>query len=353
MTTTFGAQQSGDYNKKQLEKAQLDTISLTQGKVQGKVQGRLEDVRPTRTTVSMLDNEVLNTMMSASLPKTEDKHPTQVPGSELCDKTIFIATLLTLLYDNDMCFTRGAFVFEDPRGILFDKLITSGFKSPLITSTKPCSSVNLNMGCNVTLKHNDFLLNEKFSARHKVSDGYTLDEVKNVYHNVGKCPGGAKDKFKSHIYEIVFNESIPQVCKYPLPIKSMLVYSFFVRNRGNAEFRYLYLKLDSTSVAETGKNAVKYMRSIFNSRKDGMGSNGLPTRIERDWDTYGIIRDRDIDFYTNLQKKWSEIIKDTNVEKLSEYNEHVRLGSEFFITEDILTLIFKIMDEPNTVIQAQ
>lgn len=253
---------------------------------------------------------------------------------KICDEKRFINSLYFLLKDNDYCFLRGSFIFEDIDECLFN-LLTIG-KLFNNKDEKECKKITRDRGTICFTSHDAFLLDKKFQKKRKnnptpyiIDDKYTIERLLYKY-----MVGSLKSL---SMYEKIINNHILLDCAgIKLLLKVILFYPFKL-NSNNDEKKMLFLKLE-----ESKCYSMSHISNYFKSKKKIKGSL---LNIRKEGSLYTIkLYKNDIKFYSNIINKY---IKDENIKKnimnsVENYNDNIRIGSEFFIPNEILFILLDI-----------
>ena len=237
----------------------------------------------------------------------------------------FITSLFQLLCYNNIYIKRGAFVIEDKDGQLFKLLQRSTSDNEYV--------VNRDRGYKYFLSHDDFINKTKFAKKHSES---ILDTNLNNRYVEYYCPVRG---YIHAIYEGVFKDKlIIKICGFYKAIKSVIFYPFFIcirinDNKYNYNRRFLYLKFEESSVNEIILHTSHYIKSKIlhcpNKRSEHNAYNNDYKTLDRN-------------FYAELHSKYPEIISDSYIKSLNNYDLHIRLGAEFFIMNDIIKIIMPV-----------
>ena len=256
---------------------------------------------------------------------------------KICDEKRFINALYFLLKDNDYCFLRGSFIFEDNNEYLFN-LLTIGkiFNNIDNIYKKECKKITRDRGTICFTSHDYFLLDKKFQKKRKTNP--TMYKIDDIYSKEKLMYKYTIPPLKSlSMYEKIINEHILLKCNDVENIfKVILFYPFKIYNK-NYEKKMLYLKLE-----ESRCFSISHISNDFQSKKI---KNKDSLNLRREKDNYSIrLYKKDIIFYTDIINKY---IKDDKIKKnimntVEDYNDNIRVGSEFFIPNEILLILFDI-----------
>ncbi len=227
----------------------------------------------------------------------------------------------------NMCFIGGAICFEDPQGIIFNQLAYDDINnSNCHIDTKLSPSTKLIQ----TLTHSEF--SDKFFApecKSNTKPSFIIPKSKCI-----------NDHFKCNKYERkIYIPNICPQCDDNTEIKrSLLFYPFIDKNKN----RYIYLKLESHSTISIGhaKNAID---TYITKTKFGKDSTVCKPRRERlkdfnSWKETGSVIDTE--FYNKLSH--SNIINQSDLQKINYYNKNIRVGNELFLPFSFYANIFDL-----------
>ena len=247
---------------------------------------------------------------------------------QICNEKIFIESLFKLLNDNNYCFLRGAFVFEDDEEYLFN-LLTIG--SIIKNKFKECKKITRDRGTICFTSHNDFLVNKKFQKKrkgnnsiYKIDDEYTKKKL-TYYYTIPPLKSIS-------MYEKIINQGYLIKCKDEEKLFNVILFYPFKLKEVNKIF--LYLKLE-----ESRCFSLNHMFNYFISKKKDKSI--LNIRREKDIYTVKLYK-KDIQFYKNIIKKYynnDSEIKKKIIKSVEDYNENIRIGAEFFIPNKILQIL--------------
>ncbi len=205
-----------------------------------------------------------------------------------------VSNLFAVLKNNNFIIIKGAFVAEDDNAELFKKFCT-------------CNEgylVNRDRGRKYFLSHDNFINKNKFGKKRDVAIMHKRLNDRYNKTDAGIC-----------IYEGVFKDKIIIYdCHY---IKAVVFYPFFIK-KDNILKRYLYLKFEQSSAQSTILHTYHYILSkIFHKSQI--------CRRERDSYNNWYTIDKRFKYNNNSSFEW--------------YTNNVRLGAEFFISANLITII--------------
>lgn len=231
--------------------------------------------------------------------------------------------------DFDYCFIGGAFVFEDAYGHLFNLLTYNKMN----LSVNECEDIEmLKMSPHVkmiqTYTHGAFAKN-----------GQPAPCTRN--EPLAKIPGCILSPFKCNKYERAM--SFKNICNKcgvypedePIEPKEVILYYPFVHKRGNTEKRYIYVKFEAHSVFSVGH--VTTAKETYLTGKKLLKDNKRFAKRRENAKLSTSLKLKDDVFYVNRVDEGL-----TTMPAYDYYNQHVRQGAEFFVSEDLLNMFFDI-----------
>jgi hypothetical protein len=248
---------------------------------------------------------------------------------QICNEKIFIEALYQLLIENNYCFLRGAFVFEDNNENLFNLLTEGSINS---TKYKQCPKITRDRGTICFTSHNDFILNKKFQKKRKgnptiltIDDNYTKKKLTYKYT--------IPPLSSISMYEKIIDQGITVKCdKEEKKYNVILLYPFKFKEINNI---FLYIKLEESRCL-----SFAHIYEFILSQK--INKSNLNTRREKNKYTVKLYKN-DIKFYMNIIEKYfnnDEVTKNKILNSVEQYNDNIRIGSEFFIPTPILNILF-------------
>jgi hypothetical protein len=255
----------------------------------------------------------------------------------------FFRQIFRLLEVNNMCFSSGAFVFENYGNILFNlltynKLViqnNSYFCDEPLTGEIETADVHI-MG---TETHNGFYT--------KYRKGGAIEiKPRTCMPSTSLTPFSTSNKTKTK-FERLFKPKIENICGYCEPIKAersepkglVLYYPFYVvsqtfptlKQEISRTTEMMYVKFEAASVKEEPLTHA----SLFLSKTVGIKKEykQLDNRREDKCDYDNSYLNKDIEFYRAYCPE--------DMEVLHWYNTYIRLGCEFFVSNGMLIYFIK------------
>jgi hypothetical protein len=259
----------------------------------------------------------------------------------------FFIQIFRLLEINEMCFSSGAFVFENYGNVLFNLLTFNKLliennsyycDSPLVTNS---SITPANVHIIATETHDAYYKKYGRMAPIEIKPGECMPATK--FYPLSK---GTQTKTK---FERIFNPKINNICGHceiPAEIERsepkgvVLYYPFYVTSQKyptnkiyviQSKTPLLYVKFEGFSVTENKFNhALEYVKKTFGQKKKYAN---VDTRREDKCDYNTTFRNKDIEFYRKYCPE--------DIEILEWYNLYIRTGCEFFVSKGLLTYFIK------------
>lgn len=289
--------------------------------------------------------------------------------TELNDDTItkFILDIMNFLAERNMCFERGAFVFEDLDAKLYNLLSFNKLTLPKYDCNNPPFSRATNLLSSPT--HTGFI--KKFGFADCVP--YHIPRAKKAL----SCRKSKDGHYKCMKLERLFlldNKPVYRICENTNHMekggmsKSVILYYPFqvnlasssghghntikmskktsirtsartrksrltINTRNNKAARMLYFKLEEYPM-RSFKHAIQFIKTLtkipiktsFPTRKEGTLGHEPYT-----------FQSKDEEFYSNLPNGLNQ----SESPKLKNYNQHIRIGNEFFISQGLLKYFFR------------
>jgi hypothetical protein len=253
----------------------------------------------------------------------------------------FFIQIFRQLEINEMCFSSGAFVFENYGNVLFNLLT---FNKLLIENNSYYCNNPLNPIQPLTPANVHIIATETHDVYYKKYGRGAPIEIK-----PGKCMP-ATNMYSSTFnlnrnktkFERIFNPSINNICGHcevPAEIERsepkgvVLYYPFYVTSnvypidnpKENID-ALLYVKFEGFSVTENKvKHALEYVKKTLGKKKKYAI---VDTRREDKCDYNTTFRNKDIEFYRKYCPE--------DIEILEWYNMYIRAGCEFFVSKGLL-----------------
>ena len=201
-------------------------------------------------------------------------------------------------------------------------------------SIEECKKITRDRGTICFTSHDSFLFDKKFQKKknnltpYKIDDKYTIEKLMYKYM--------IRPLKSISMYEKIINKHILLDCNGIKKLFKVILFYPFKLNSNTSEKKMLFLKLE-----ESRCFSMSHISNYFKSKK--IKSPLLNIRREADLYTIKFYKN-DTKFYSNIINKY---IKDKNIEKninrsIEDYNDNIRIGSEFFIPNEILFILFDI-----------
>ena len=262
----------------------------------------------------------------------------------------FFRQIFRLLEVNDMCFSSGAFVFENYGNVLFNlltynKLLIADNSyycndplgiNPKITTNRILEPADVHiMG---TDTHADYYTKYPRGSPIEIKPRQCMPTT-----NLIPLSRPLRDKTK---FERLFKPKIENICGYcetPIEERSepkglVLYYPFYVESTTYPppsdkikKTPMLYVKFEGASVKEEPiKHTGLYISKAIGIKKE---YKNLDNRREDRCDYNNLYLNKDIEFY--------RVFCPGDIEILNWYNTYIRLGCEFFVSKGLLTYFIK------------
>lgn len=263
----------------------------------------------------------------------------------------FFRQIFRLLEVNDMCFSSGAFVFENYGNVLFNLLT---FNKLLITDNSYYCDDPLGKNPKITTSRilepaNVHIMGTETHAGYysKYGKGAPIQITpRKCMPLTSLTPISRLDRTKTK-FERLFDPKIDNICGYcELPEKErsepkglVLYYPFNVasqtyptdKNIQETITEMLYVKFEASSVSEEPlKHTGLFLAKTIGIKKE---YKNLDSRREDRCDYNRLYLNKDTEFYRAYCPEDLEI--------LNWYNTYIRLGCEFFVSKGLLTYFLK------------